>query len=71
MGEICPPPPIWGRSAGGQSITGENGTHEGDIDLIGGRPTLIDYTASEKYCYCQAAMQFICYDPINLLIYIL
>ena len=30
-----------GTSAGGQSVNG--GTHEGDIDLIGGDLTLIDY----------------------------
>ena len=50
---------------GDKALLGGNGTHEGDIDIIGGGPTLIDYIASEKYCYCQAAMQFICYDSIK------
>ena len=64
MGEICPP--HLGTSAGGQSITGGMALMRGTYTLLaGGGPTLIDYIASEKYCYCQAAMQFICYDSIK------
>ena len=35
------PPPIWGTSAGGQSVNGEN--HEGGHRPYGGNLTLIDY----------------------------
>ena len=41
MGGICPPP-YGGTSAGGQSVNRE-GLISGDIDLMGGDLTLIDY----------------------------
>ena len=42
MGGICPPPHMGGDKCRGQSVNGE-GTHEGNIDLMGGGLTLIDY----------------------------
>ena len=42
MGDLYPPPPIWGVQVQRDKVL-MGGTHEGDIDLMGGDLTLIDY----------------------------
>ena len=56
---------LWGTSAGGQSING--GTHEGDIDLMGG-PNLDRLYQKLKVLLllsCNYTMQFIGYDSFK------
>ena len=71
-GGFVPPPYGGGTSAGGQSIDG--GTHEGDIDLMGG-PNFDRLYHKLKVLLmlsCNYTMQFIGYDSIKTsLIYIL
>ena len=49
MGEICPPPPYGGTSAGGKSLMG--GLMRGDIDLMGA-PNFDILYHKLKYCCC-------------------
>ena len=37
---------------GGDKALMGGGTHEGDIGLMQGNLTLIDYIINQKYCYC-------------------
>ena len=61
-----------GASAGGQSVNG--GTQEGDIELMGGGANFDRLYHKPKVLLmlsCDYTMQFIGYDSINSLIYIL
>ena len=59
------PPPYGGTGAGGQSING--GTHEGDIDLMGGPNFDRSYHKLKVLLLlsCNYTMQFIGYDSIK------
>ena len=64
-GGFVPPPPYGGTSAGGQSVNG--GTHEGDIDLMGG-PNFDRLYHKLKVLLllsCNYTMQFVVYDSIK------
>ena len=56
-GDICPP------NMGGQSVNG--GTHEGDMDLMGGPNFDRLYHKLKVLLSCNYMMQFISYDSIK------
>ena len=66
LGDLSPPPPYGGTSAGGQSVNGWE-THEGDIDLMGG-PNFDRLYRKLKVLLllsCNYMMEFISYDSIK------